>query len=156
MKHILQTAVDKFKLFYVIYFIIRRSIYLFLPSSQVTTTKKQNISIKHTVTTLHIKATITISSANSLTTVRQNNVLNSELPTESLHHSEPSTLSSSTGILLLLIIWEKIAADFLAVLLRSGSLKSTWNRPNFSLKHTKINKRVRNLYIWLCCTHTCY
>ena len=126
MKHVLQKAVDKFKLFYVIYFIIRRSIYLFLPSSQVTTTKKkQNISTKHTMTTLHIKATITISSPNSLTTVRQNNVLNSELPTESLRHSEPSTLSSSTGILLLLIMWEKIAADFLAVLLRSGSLKST-------------------------------
>ena len=55
----------------------------------------------------------------------RNIVLNSELPTGSLRHSEPSTLGSSTGILLLLIMWEKIAADFLAVLLRSGSLKST-------------------------------
>jgi hypothetical protein len=60
-------------------------------------------------------------------------------------HRELLFTRNSAGIWLLLIISEKTRADFLAVRLRLGSLKSTWWRPKLSLEKKELHKTARKL-----------
>jgi hypothetical protein len=108
-----------------------------------TLNQKRNVTL-HKVAYRHIHVNKTNSSAYSQLSGHPN-VFISELPHVSVCQREVSTPRYSTGIALLLISLEKNSADFLAVLLRSGSLKSTWNRPNLALEEIKTDNTVRKI-----------
>jgi len=84
MTHIYKILYKKFKLFYEIRFIISWPMYLFLPSSQVTTNKHQIYLNVNRMTASYIKVTITINHQIHWQHSGHYIVLNSELPKLSL------------------------------------------------------------------------